>query len=150
MRELIKSYIDIIMLRKGPDNIPSSWLILCISIGLLVISSAGAFLLINNDSNQEPWINFIGYFLGIAFYASILSSYGYNRRILQTISAIIGCGSLITIIFVLEFIFFAPFIGKNFAGLIAIFIMFWSVPVEGHIISSAIIVENLLALLSRL
>ena len=138
MRELIKSYIDIIMLRKGPDNIPSSWLILCISIGLLVISSAGAFLLINNDSNQEPWINFIGYFLGIAFYASILSSYGYNRRILQTISAIIGCGSLITIIFVLEFIFFAPFIGKNFAGLIAIFIMFWSVPVEGHIISSAI------------
>jgi hypothetical protein len=40
--------------------------------------------------------------------------------------------------FVLEFILFAPFIGSNLAGLLASFIMLWSVPVEGHIISSAI------------
>ena len=138
MKELVKSYLDIIMLRKGPDVIPSSWLILSISIGLLIISSAGVLLLINNESDHQSWINFIGYFLGIAFYMLILTGYGYNHRILQTISAIIACGSLITIVFVLEFIFFAPFIGKNFAGLIASLIMLWSVPVEGHIISSAI------------
>jgi hypothetical protein len=138
MKQLIRSFLDMIMLRKGADAIPSSLLVFIFSLGLLLISSSGVLFLIDNPSNQSPWINFLGYFLGISFYGAILISYGFIGRILQTFSAIIACGSLITIIFVLEFILFAPFIGVNLAGLLASFIMLWSVPVEGHLISSAI------------
>ena len=138
MRQLIQNFLDMIMLRKGADAIPSSWLVLIFSLGLLFISSTGVLFLIDNTPNQRPWINFLGYFLGISFYSLILIGHGFFGRILQTISAIIACGSLITIIFVIEFILFAPFIGSNLAGLLASFIMLWSVPVEGHIISTAI------------
>lgn len=138
MRQLIQNFLDMIMLRKGADAIPSSWLVLIFSLVLLFISSLGVLFLVDSSPNQTPWINYLGYFLGIFFYSLILISYGFFERILQTISAIIACGSLITIMFVLEFILFAPFIGSNLAGLLASFIMLWSVPVEGHIISSAI------------
>ena len=65
------------MLRKGPDVIPSSWLILSISIGLLIISSAGVLLLINNESDHQSWINFIGYFLGSILENSLKLKGGY-------------------------------------------------------------------------
>lgn len=138
MKQLLQNFLDMIMLRKGADAIPFSWLVFVFSLGLLLISSSGVLFLIDNPPNQRPWINFLGYFLGISFYGAILIGYGFTGRILQTISAIIACGSLITIMFVLEFILFAPFIGINLAGLLASFIMLWSVPVEGHLISTAI------------
>jgi len=128
------------MLRKGPDIIPSSWLVFLVAFSLLILSSSGVILLIDigSPSNQNPLINLLAYFGGILFYVGVLAFYGYFDRTLQTITAIVACGSLITIAFVLEFILFAPFIGKNFASLIASVIMLWSIPVEGHIIAFAI------------
>ncbi len=138
MTKLIQNFFDIIMLRKGPDIIPSSWLVFLVAFSLLILSSSSVILLIESPINQSPLINLLAYFGGILFYVGVLAFYGYFDRALQTITAIVACGSLITIAFVLEFIFFAPFIGKNFASLIASVIMLWSIPVEGHIISFAI------------
>ena len=138
MIKLIQNFLDIIMLRKGPDIIPSSWLVFLVAFSLLILSSSSVILLIESPSNQSPLINLLAYFGGILFYGGVLAFYGYFDRALQTITAIVACGSLITIAFVLEFIFLAPFIGKNFASLIASVIMLWSIPVEGHIIAFAI------------
>ena len=138
MIKLIQNFLDITMLRKGPDIIPSSWLVFLVAFSLLILSSSSVILLIESPSNQSPLINLLAYFGGILFYVGVLAFYGYFDRALQTITAIVACGSLITIAFVLEFIFLAPFIGKNFASLIASVIMLWSIPVEGHIIAFAI------------
>jgi hypothetical protein len=138
MTKLIQNFLDIIMLRKGPDIIPSSWLVFLASIILLAISSSSVLILIKGDSNQEPLINLTAYVSGILFYCFIIIFYGYGNRALQSISAIIACGSLITITFVIVFIFFTPFLGVNFASVIAGLIMLWSIPVEGHIIAITI------------
>ena len=138
MTKLIQNFLDIIMLRKGPNIIPSSWLIFFLSLILLIISSSSVLILINDDSNQQPLINLTAYASGILFYCFIIVFYGYGNRALQAISAIIACGSLITITFVIVFIFFTPFLGVSFASVIAGLIMLWSIPVEGHIIASTI------------
>ena len=63
---------------------------------------------------------------------------GKPSRLLQTISAIVGCGALISLAFVAEYILLLPFLGDVFTGLIANLLLLWSVPVEGHIIARAI------------
>ena len=138
MVRLIKNFLDIILLKKGPDIIPSSWLIFFFSTFLLALSSFGVILLIDNNIDQNPAVNLIAYAGGLIFYLFVIYIYGYSNRALQTLTAIIACGSLITIGFVFEYVFMAPFIGINFASFIAGLIMLWSIPVEGHIIACAI------------
>ena len=58
MTKLIQNFLDIIMLRKGPDIIPSSWLVFLVSLILLVISSSSVLILINDDSSQEYMFRF--------------------------------------------------------------------------------------------
>jgi hypothetical protein len=57
---------------------------------------------------------------------------------LQALSAIIACGSIITMAFVAEYMLVSPLLGEQVAGTVATLIIFWSVPVEGHIIARAI------------
>lgn len=135
---LFKIYGDMLALRRGADAIPHSSLMLLLSVGMLILSSACAAALVDGMSNQNYLLTFSGYSLGLAFYASVLFFAGYPRRILQTISAIVACGALITLLYVAEYVLFKSLFGVEFASTAGILIIFWSVPVEGHIIAHAI------------
>jgi hypothetical protein len=76
--------------------------------------------------------------VGLACYAVTVVVSGYRGRVLQTLSAILGCGALIAFAFVAEYVLFRPFLGEAITGIVAQLILLWSVPVEGHIISRAI------------
>ena len=102
MVRLIKNFLDIILLRKGPDIIPSSWLIFFFSTFLLALSSFGVIFLIDNNIDQNPAVNLLAYAGGLIFYLFVIYIYGYSNRALQTLTAIIACGSLVTIGFVFE------------------------------------------------
>lgn len=138
MLTLLRTYVDMIALRKGPDAVPASWLVLCMSILLLVLSSYCAAALIDGVRTQNQLLTYAGYLLGIFFYGAVIYVAGFAGRLLQTISAIIACGSIITLLFVAEYVLFAPLLGDDVAGVVATLIIFWSVPVEGHLISRAI------------
>jgi hypothetical protein len=135
---LLKTFFDIIVLRKGPDSVPSSWLIFTASLVMMVLSSYAAIVLIGVEEGRSYLLTFISYALVLFFYAAVVYLSGYSRRMLQTLSSIIACGSIITVLFVASFIVFAPLLGKQFAAFVATLIVFWSVPVEGHIIARAI------------
>lgn len=138
MLTLFKIYGDMLALRRGADAIPYSWLILLLSVGMLVVSSACAAALIDGMSAQNYVLTFSGYSLGLIFYGVVLFISGYTGRILQTISAIVACGAIITLLYVVEYVLFTSLFGAEFASVVGILIIFWSVPVEGHIIAHAI------------
>ena len=125
-------------LRRGADAIPYSWLILLLSVGMLVVSSVCAAVLIDGMRSQNYVLTFSGYALGLIFYGVVLFISGYTGRILQTISAIVACGAIITLLYVAEYVIFESLFGAEFASVVGILIIFWSVPVEGHIIAHAI------------
>jgi len=135
---LLRTYVDMIALRRGPDAVPASWVVMTVAVVLLLVSSYAAMALVDGVNGENPLMTFAGYGLGICFYASVVYISGYSRRIMQAISAIIACGAIITLLFVAEYVLVAPLFGEKIAGLLATLIIFWAVPVEGHIIARTI------------
>jgi hypothetical protein len=76
--------------------------------------------------------------LGLLFYCGVLIVTGFGNRMLQVLSSIIACGSILTMLFVAEYVLLSPFLGTRLASIGATLIIFWSVPVEGHIIARGI------------
>lgn len=113
-------------------------MVLLFTVGLMILASFSAMVLIDPEGQQDHIGIFASSLLAVCFYSVVLLVTGHAKRSLQTLSAIIGCGSLLTFVFVTEYVLFKPFMGARIAGIIATLIIFWSVPVEGHIIARAI------------
>jgi hypothetical protein len=135
---LLRTFFDIIRLQKGPEHIPGSALVLLLSFGLLVFATFCSTVLIDNTAGDNIVLSFLASLLGYVFYWFVLIVTGFSRRFVPTISSIMACGSILTVFMVFAYVMFTPFLGANFASIIATLILFWSVPVKGHIIARAI------------
>ncbi len=138
MLPLIKTLFQILTLRQGPDAIPRSWLLLSMSVALWVFSALAGLALIDRFSDTDFFLGLFSGLIAIACYSALVVFSGRGARLLQTVSAIIGCSALIFLAFVAEYVLFMPFLGATITGFVATLILFWSVPVEGHIIARAI------------
>jgi hypothetical protein len=134
---LIRTLFDIVLLRKGPEDIPRSWFLLILIVALWLFSSLAAVALIEQFDETDFFLGLFNGAIGVACYAAFVVVSGWPARLLQTISAILGCGALISLAFVAEYVLFMPFLGEVATGLISNLILLWSVPVEGHIIARA-------------
>ncbi len=135
---LLRTFLEIIALRKGPANVPKSWLLLLLSIVMLVAAAASGMVLIVGLEERNLSLALMTGLLAIAFYAGVLFVTGFSGRILQALTCIIGCGAILTFLSIAVFVLFRPFVGQGFAGVVAVLISFWSVPVEGHILARSI------------
>jgi peptidoglycan/LPS O-acetylase OafA/YrhL len=126
------------MLRKGPEQVPDSWLVLLFALMLMQFSSFVAATLISLGEDYSHLLTFITHLLGMAIYTAILLVTGMIRRIVPILSAVIACGAILTLLFVAAYVMLNPFLGKDIAVVIATLIIIWSVPVEGHIIARGI------------
>lgn len=138
MLPLLTTLADIILLRKGPEAIPRSGLLFAIAVGLWLLSSLAGTALIDRIDEDEFLLGLYSALAGILMYSVVLVASGRAERLLQTLSAIIGCGALIFLVFVAEYVLFTPFVGERLTWIGANLILLWSVPVEGHIIARAI------------
>lgn len=135
---LLRTFVDIIALRKGPDSVPASWLVLAIALVLMGLSSCASVVMIDVDRERSYPLMLLAYALGILFYSAVVLLSGRAKRLLQAISSIVACGSIITLFVVVVFVAGTPLLGREGAAAAATLVLFWSVPVEGHIIARAI------------
>lgn len=135
---LLRTLIDIVLLRKGPESIPRSTILFAMIVGIWLLSSLSVLALIEEYDQADFVIGIFTALVALVCYAVTVIVAGFSARVLQTLSAILGCGALISFAFVAEFVLFAPFLGQAITGLVAQLILLWSVPVEGHIIARAI------------
>jgi hypothetical protein len=135
---LLRTFLDIIALRKGPEHVPDSRLLFALSVAMMVFASFAAAVLIEALAEQNYWLTFATNLFGLMFYGAVLFVSGFSGRIVRALTCIIACGAILTILFVAEYVLFRPVLGAGVAGTIAAVIVLWSVPVEGHIISRAI------------
>ncbi len=126
------------MLRKGPDRVPASWLVFLFALALMQLTSFIGASLIDYGDNYSHLLAFMSNLLGMCVYAAILFVTGFANRFLQTVSAIVACGAILGLLFVASYVMLTPFLGKDIAVILATLFIFWSVPVEGHIIARAI------------
>lgn len=135
---LLRTFVDILLLRKGPDAIPHSSLVMAFAAAMLIVASLTAVTAIDVISDRNHLSTLISALLGILFYAAVLMITGFANRFVQTITAMMACGAFLTFLLVALYVPLESTLGRMFAGVVADLIILWSVAVEGHIISKAI------------
>ena len=138
MLSLLHTLFDISFLRKGPEELPHSWVVLYLCVGLWGASLLCVTVLLQNFTSADSVISIISWLLTLVCYVMVLSFAGKSSRMLQTLSAVIGTGALITFGMLAALVLFTPFLGGRMASFVAIGILLWSIPVKGHIIARAI------------
>ena len=126
------------MLRKGPEQIPDSWLVFLFSLLLMTFATFVAATLINLGEDYSHLLTLVTNLLGIAIYSAVLFATGFINRFVPILSAVVACSSILSLLFVAAYVMLSPFLGGNFAVIIATLIIIWSIPVEGHIIAKGI------------
>lgn len=131
---LLKTYLDIVALRKSPADLPSSSLVLAVSVILVGSTFALQFLLFSTPSASIMNVLY-GYAAELSVYLSTATLAGFSQRLRQMLSAIIGCGALIALLSVAVRILALPLVGGVAANALAVLTFFWAVPVKGHIMA---------------
>ncbi len=137
MQKLLQVLFDIVLLRKGPEDLPHSWVVLYLCCAIWLLALAATTLMIRSFETIDAWVALGSAAVGIFCFGAVLVIAGYRARLLQTVSALIGCGALISLAMLAVLVLLTPFLGRNIANLTAFLLLAWSVPVKGHIIARA-------------
>jgi hypothetical protein len=135
---ILKTFVEVILLRKGPGDIPNSMLLLGMAVFMVVLSRLLLHAMIETEYTSDLVLDFAAELIRVGCYVAILFATGYIGRVAQTMTAIIGCTAIMVFLFVAVFMLSRPFVGYEMAGAIAWFVAPWMILVEGHIISRAI------------
>jgi len=138
MLPLIQTLFDIARLRKGPEHIPRSTLLLMLAIFLWLFAVLCQVALIQQIDETDFALELFSALVGISCYSIVVVGFGQGPRLTQTLTAILGCGALVAIVFTVAYVVLQA-IDSPLIMMIAIWaIVLWSISVKGHIIASAI------------
>ncbi len=138
MFALFETLFDIIRLRKGPDAIPRSTILLTVIVALWLFAGLVMTFMTEELDASDFIIGTVTGVAGLLCYTAIVVLSGKSARLMQAIMALMGCGSLLSLMFVAGNVLLTPFLGDNIVNIVVTLILLWTVPVEGHIISRTI------------
>lgn len=117
---------------------PDSALVLYVAVALFVFAMLLSEAVVESTGSGVVLVSVFVSVGGYVLYWIVLLATGYTHRFIPTVSCIMGCGSILTIMMVAVFLILRPIAGEQTAALIAWLVLIWSVPVKGHIIARAI------------
>jgi len=135
---LIQTLFDIVRLRKGPEHIPRSSMLLLMAIALWIFAVLSQTLVIDRRGEADFGYEVLSALIAVICYSVILMTFGKSDRLVQTVTAAFGCSSLLIV---------ALTIGSavsTLAGSSTLMALFfwtylpWALAVRGHIIARAI------------
>lgn len=135
---LLKTLFDIALLRKGPQHLPHSLIIFGMAVGLWGMSLLTTILLVDYIDETSFFSEFLWAIAVLSIYSAIVLLAGFGDRIVQTITAIIGCGALLSVLFAVTYAGLGPILGRAFLELMVYGFVLWSLSVKGHIVAHAI------------
>ncbi|MGI9199563.1 MAG: hypothetical protein ACR2QL_00790 [Woeseiaceae bacterium] len=138
MLPLIQTLFDIVRLRKGPEHIPRSTVLLILVIGLWLFAVLAQMVMIERIAEADFFYEIFSALVGVICYSAVVIGFGKAARLTQTITAILGCGALLSILFTVGYIVLQA-VGNNTLTFLMVWaIVLWSISIKGHIIASAI------------
>jgi hypothetical protein len=134
---ILKAFIDVFLLRKGPDDLPKSSLLLAVAIGMSIVVNFLFYAIIESELPTNLFLEFATELVKITSYLLILVVFGLVSRIMQTMTAIIACNAILGLLLTVILMVSQQFLNKELDAAFAWFITCWLILVEGHIISRA-------------
>jgi len=135
---ILKAFLDLLLLRKGPEDIPKSSLLLAMVIGLAVAVNMLFYTAVETDYETDQFLEFAIELVKIVSYLIVLLLFGVMNRATQTFTAIIACNAILGLLMTVVLILSQPLTDKSLDAALAWLITIWLILVEGHIISRAI------------
>ena len=146
MLKLIQILFDIALLRRGPQDLPRSWLVLYATVALWFGGILLTMLIRPELSFAALGTDIAGWLASLGLFAVIISVAGQPGRILQALSAIVGAGAVIMLGQILtDLVSILLDNGGNL--LIRDLLLLWAVFVKGYILAAAIGVKALVGVL---
>ena len=138
MLALLETLLDIIRLRKGPDAVPHSTMLLTIVVAFwLFVDVLGGLIVPQFGGVSASGLAIT--LLGLVIFALIATLSGRNARMLQMLTAMIGCGALFGLVLTLVLavaLRYQQFPPVQLIALLSVWtVTLFSVIVDGHILS---------------
>ncbi len=135
---LFKTFFEIILLRKGPGDIPHSSTLFIVVTAIWFLVGIVAVMIVDTYKSSGLFVDLILAIVGLGIYAIVVNAFGKSERLLRCLTAILGCGIVFSVVLfsvplVLPFLLTADEI--EWAVQV---IWFWSIPVEGHILAGTV------------
>ncbi len=138
MQLILRALIDVFLLRRGPEEIPKSALLLAMAVGASIVVHFLFYALVEREYGTDLLLEFATELVKIAAYAIVLLLFGLISRIMQTMTAIITCNAIVGLLLTAILMLSRPFTNYELDAALAWLVTFWLILVEGHIISRAI------------
>ena len=111
---------------------------LSMAIGLWLVSLLLSITLIDYIDESSFFTEILWALIVLSTYGAIVHLAGFRERVMQALTAIIGCGALLSVFFAFVYSGLGPFLGREFLGLAVYGFVIWSLSVKGHIIATAV------------
>jgi len=112
--------------------------LLFLAIGLWLVAVLTQITLIAQIDEAHFGLEVFSALIGITCYSIVVVGFGQAPRLTQTITALLGCGSLLALTFVLAYLLL-QLIGSPILMLLVVWaIVLWSIAIKGHIIATAV------------
>ena len=141
MFALVTAFVDIILHRRGPEDLPASWFLLGLALGGYLLTG---FLVI---WMSEPWLRavailFLDVILYLSFIRLVLVLHRFPARFLQSATALLGIYVVLNSM-ALPFLWWLREATANdvvpvFPYAILLVLLLWSLDVSGFVVSRAI------------
>jgi len=138
MLTLLQTLVDIIRFRKGPDAIPHSMALFVIVVGLwLFVDLLGELVI--PDLGTTSISGLVVSVIGLGLFGVIVALDRKNERLLQMMTALVGCGAVLGMVLTLVIavmLRFQEISAIAVLGLMTVWaITLFSILVDGHILS---------------
>lgn len=135
---LFRTFAEMILLRKGPEDLPRSWVLFIIVLFIWIVVGFAAVAVIESYESAGLLIDMVLAIIGLALYAGAIHAFGQSARILQSFTALLGCSVVFSFVLFGGRVVLPLFLTESESEMGVQMIWLWSIPVEGHIIARTI------------
>ena len=140
---LLKTFVDITVLRNGPETLPPSWIVFYAAVGSWLLGIAAVTAVVPGLTLADTVTDVAGWAISLALFAIVIAGTGYRERLLQGLAAIAGVGAIVLYAQTVVLAIFLPLGANAVAGLGLELLLIWAIFVKGRIIAATINVHAL-------
>ena len=135
---LLKTLVDITMLRKGPEALPPTWIVFYLTLGLWLIGILAMAAVVPGLAPADMLVDVAGWALSLALFAVVIVGMGFRHRLSQGLAAISGSGAVILYAQVVVAAIVLRLDAVSVAGLLFELLLIWAIFVAGRILAVTI------------
>ena len=138
MITLFKTFLEIILFRRGPESVPHSSVLFVIVSAIWLLVGVIGIAASNSYSGSALMVDLVLTITALTLYSLVVNAFGQSARIIRVLTAILGCGAVFGAALFSIRLLLSPWLSDDHIITAAQLILLWSILVEGHIIAGAI------------